>query len=865
MISSLTRFIAICVVAFAAVAGAGLRLETLFGAAGGESGGDKKTEKNTEDRELFLSLIRYRVIQPRPDGGLDMLAPDHYLVQRAEGKIGKLSASQQKERKNQRRLHGILYFAPVGGLVRAQVGLWNDTRYMAAIRDNRTRPPGEFTNNWTVHSAKGHPLRSSDLVPENFGFVLDGQLIAGYSDWAAVSRRNQTVTFRTRIHPTRASVLSVQIAGKPVSWTPRGAKVTRLDGKELFGCGEAKGGHLRFALKPTAQPIAISVTVEPSVNCERKINGLAIRQAKDAVGKYTAFDWRPIKRSSGIATNFVITTRDGIALTDPGGKGTPTQAAYDLGLVPLIGFGPAATFSLAGMMAASKLPPQGVSVALTIDAKVQAAAQKAVLKQIKRMGTSGRYAKRRKAAVVVLDADTGAIVAVASYPLVPAGARPWDYAAFSAAFPLRDPSTMIAWSIVDINNAPGSTFKPLVALSVVRMVRGAEVQRFRQVLQGLTAGEMPQMMHLQAGQRVYYPNGAGTKQSIKNFGTQTLSPFAGMPNRNAECARNSGPDTRAGQPPGTFGVRQGIQHSVNVYFASLSNLLDEQRLKRIVATLLRNKAAHAPRTPLGEAGVTRLIEFLRSLGISDKTRMDLATNLPPNVVLQRFNTGNSADVLFPQLAVQRMLTVPIDAVPGAIDTVRHISALNGIGQTVAVHPLHMARGVTAIASGRQRAPYILHAWGGKILKPPPAKPLLDKSDPSYSDRMAMLLAIRQGMKLVPETSTARRAFAPTGDIKCRAYGKTGTAEIIKKTGQHSAWFIGWREPKTPVGLRDKTKAKDRRLSYACMVTHGFGTFRTGGRSCAPIVRDILVAVEAQGKEKKKKGRKKPARRGRRSN
>ena len=842
MIASLTRFIVISAFAFGVVAGAGLRLKNLFGDAAGESGIDKQAEIRTEDRELFLSLIRYRVIQPRPDGGLDMLPPDYFLVQRAEGKDRNLTPSQRKERKSQRRLHGILYFAPVGSLIRAQVGLWNDTRYMAAIRDNRTRPPGDFTNEWEVLSIKGHPLRSGNLVPENFGFVLDGQLVAGYSDWAAVSRRNEKVTFRTTIHPTRSSVLSVQVAGRPISWTPRGGKVTQLDGKEQFGCGEAKGGLLRFALKPSARPITISITVDPSVNCERKINGLAIRQAKDAVGKYTAFEWRPIKRSSGTASTFVITTRDGIALTDPGGSGTPTQAAYDLGLVPLIGFGPAATYSLAGMMAASKLPPQGVSVALTIDSKVQAAAQKAVLKQIKRMGASGRFAKKRKASVVFLDADTGAIVAVASYPAVPAGARPWDYAAFGAAFPLRDPSTVIAWGIIDQNNSPGSTFKPVVALSIMHSAKGAEIDTFSRAIKGLSAGEIGSVMGIRPGQSSYAPTAAGTR-SISNFGNGGMGPF-GSSSRSPACTKQVPTYT-------TFGLRQAVQYSVNVWFARISVMLDERRIKKIVDELVASKRKGLFR--LNKS--SRLIEAVRWLGIDDEKRMDLATNLPLGVRLQRYNTGLSADVLFPQVAKQAFTDIEIYAVPGAVATLRHISALNGIGQSVSVHPLHMARAATAIASGKRIPPYIFHAWGGQELVPPPMRKL--GVDPE------LLQVLREGMKAVPETSTARGAFAPTGDIKCRAYGKTGTAEIIKKTGQHSAWFIGWREPKTPLGLRDRKKAKDRRLSYACMVTHGFGGFRTGGSSCAPIVRDVLMAIEAE--DKKKKVKKKPARRTRRAN
>ncbi len=615
MFASLTRFIVISAIAFGLVAGAGLRLSTLYADATGASDGDREPQKKAEDRELFLSLIRYRVIQPRPDGGLDILPSDYFLVQRAKGAADKLTASQRKERENQKRLHGILYFAPVGGLVRAQVGLWNNTRYMAAIRDNRTRPPGDFTNNWEILSAKGHPLLSGDLVPENFGFVLDGQLTAGYSDWATVSRRNETVTFRTTIQPIRASVLSIQIAGKPVSWTPRSAKVTQLDGKEQFGCGEAKGAILRLPLKPAAQPITITVTVEPSVNCERKINGLAIRQTKDAIGKYTAFDWRPIKRSSGTASSFVITTRDGIALTDPEGKGTPTQAAYNLGLVPLIGFGPAASFSLSGMMAATRLPPQGVSVALTIDSRVQAAAQKALLKQIKRMGASGRYAKKRKGAVIILDADTGAILAVAGYPTVPAGARPWDYAAFGAAFPLRDPSTVMAWGIIDENNSPGSTFKPVVSLSVMHSATPTELPLFRRIMEGLSAAEIYSVYGLRPGQSEYFPAGPGSK-GIANFANGGLGPF-GSASRNRACVKT--PPTFT-----TFGLRQAVQYSVNVWFARLSVLLDEKNIARIVDDLVASKRKGLFR--LNKP--SRLIEAVRWLGIDDRSRRDRASNLP---------------------------------------------------------------------------------------------------------------------------------------------------------------------------------------------------------------------------------------------
>lgn len=866
VIFTLIRLVVVAAIAGGVIYGAGFRLENVYAGRG-----DAKDTKETEDRTLFLNLIKYQVVKPRPDSGLELMEPDHFLIERASPKKVALSEAQEEFHKQQVRLHGILYFAPVGGLIREQVRLWNDTRYLAAIRDNRPRKGDDFTSEWEVFSKKGHPLRTGDLVPESFGFVLDNQLRPGFSDWAAVSRRGGSVTFRSRVPATSAGEVMVQVVGKPISWSPRSGKVKQLTGKPQFGCGEPTGAALVFPMPRGGGALPISVTVEPSVSCERRINGLAIRMTKDAVGKYTAYEWRPIKRASSATSKFVITTSDGVLLTEPDGSGRPTQAAYDLGLVPLVGFGPGATLAISGIMAGAKLPPRGVTAAITIDSRLQRAAQAAVLKQMERMRNS-RGTKDRKSAIVFLDGDTGAILAAANFPLMPGGARAWDYAAFSAAYPLRDPATIIAWGVTDINNAPGSTFKPLVALSVTRMAKGAEVPFFHRVLEGLSPGEISSVMGLTPGQHAYQPNGAGTKQSIANFGSQGLGPFAGMPARNAECTRNAGPDTRTGQPPGTLGVRQGIQHSINVYFARLSNLLDRPRLKQIVATLVKNKAKHNPQTPLGEAGVTRLIESLRSLGVSDKTRMDLATNLPPGVVLRRFNTGTAADVLYPQLASQAILLVPIDARPAAIATLRHVSALNGIGQSVAVHPLHMARGALTIATGKLMTPYIFQSWGGEILNPPPSKPLYDRADPNYQQRMEMLLAIRQGMKLVPETSTARAAFAATGDIKCRAYGKTGTAEIVKKTGQHSAWFIGWREPKgKPLTLEERRQRRlnnldihprERRLVYACMTTHGFGGFRTGGSSCAPIVADTLVAMEKKEEPKKKKAR--PGRRARRN-
>lgn len=825
MFGTLFRTIIALAAIAAVMAGAGVRLGDLFAS----TTNPKQAASLTEDRELFDSLVRYGVIRPRPDTGLDVLPADYFLVLEAEGKDRKLNKEQRVRYKEQRRLHGILYFAQIGTLIREQVRLWNETRYIAAIRDNRTRPPGDFQNEWQAASPKGHPIRLGRLVPESFGFVLDGELSPGFSDWAAVSREEGNVTFTTEVNARQATVVSVQVVGTPVAVSPKSASIKKLDNKPEFGCGAQKGAVVRVPLQASSKPVEVSITVEPSVNCERSISGLAIRMAKDAVGKYTTFDWRPIKRASSTPSRFVLTTRDGVALTTADGK--PTPDAYELGLVPLVGFGPAATFSLSGIMSGANLPPQGVTAALTIDSKLQKAAQAAVLNQIAKM-RGVRDADKRKSAVVVLDAMTGAILAVASYPTVPVGARPWDYAAFGNAFPLRDPSTVIAWGIIDRNNSPGSTFKPVVALSVMHSAKGEELVKFRRIMEGLSAGEIASVMGLSPGQSSYAPMGL-EKRAISNFGGGGLGPFASS-GRSPACVP---------QPPNydTFGLRQAVQFSINVWFARLSNLLDEQRVRSIVDDLLKQKK----RGLIIQREPSRLIESVRWLGVDDRERMDLATNLPPYVKLRRFNSAAGADVLYPQVSKQAFTNAEVYAVPGAVQTLAHISALNGIGQSVSVHPLHMARIAATIASGTRVTPHIFAAWDGQTLEPPPSRPLdID---------LALLNVLRQGMKAVPEKGTAAGRFP--GKLMCRTYGKTGTAEIEKKSGQHSGWFIGWRDPEEgSPPVTPSSPAKDRKLAFACMTTHGYGGFRTGGSSCAPIVSEILQTIEKDDKKETEKKR-----------
>jgi cell division protein FtsI/penicillin-binding protein 2 len=183
----------------------------------------------------------------------------------------------------------------------------------------------------------------------------------------------------------------------------------------------------------------------------------------------------------------------------------------------------------------------------------------------------------------------------------------------------------------------------------------------------------------------------------------------------------------------------------------------------------------------------------------------------------------------------------------------HRIALNGIGQGWSVAPLHMARGVGSIASGKRIQPHIFKRWGDDPLPTPSAEELeVDKE---------VLNVLRAGMKAVPEApgstaigtfsappvivdgrsaaelrdkETAARLATVRATLKCRSYGKTGTADIGRGLGYNSGWFVGWKDPMVKGG---------RTIAFSCMTTHAIGSFRFGGTSCGRIIRDILTSIE----------------------
>lgn len=775
-----------------------------------------------EDRKLFQELLAAGVLISRPDGGLDRLPEDYLLLEKIADR-GDPSPAAKQAREEKSKFLKALDFSAVGSIVRKQVDLWNQTRRIVAIRDNRPQPLGETRNVWQALNMKSRPLAPGKSVPETFGFIHDGELQAGFSDWRTVPDADGLVRFRTRVAVSEPTTLIVQVIGK-VEQAPPGAKRKALKKEFRWACPEpAQAQVISLPLKPGA-PTDIEITARPAINCSPRIFGLAISLDKDDNDKYTRYDFRPVKRSRP-GGKFAIRTKDGVYLTGENWNGRPTPDAFRLGLLPIVGTGSGDTFSLSGLIGGSKLPTEGLTVDLTIDSRYQAAAQEAIEWGMARFPKKDRWARERKGGMVAIDAKTGAVLAVANYPIVPVGVHPWDVASFSSAFPLRDPSSVIAWEVVDKHNTPGSTFKPLVSLALMRHMRGRPEfeARVSELMRGIPPEELASKLGIPAGAGDYTP--PGSTRSIKNFGLRSLGSYSGTPLRDSSC----------GPPPEdlNIGLRQMVKHSVNHWFARMAVIMEEPMVDRFMAQIkASNGETFAPPS-------LSIFDTARWLGVDDKAPLDLASNVPASVGLRRIR-GISQDVLYTQLSKNALGGMAFRKNQGGTRRLMLFTAgQNGIGQSVSASPMHMAQAISAVAGGKKVRAYLLSRWGSLPLTAPPAEDL--EVNPE------LLQLLRQGMKAVPENGTAAGAFRKWKDFRCRTYGKTGTADVSKGAGYNTGWFVGWRDPKGP---------DQRLISFACMTSHAAGAYRFGGSACAPVVARMLSALEPKKEEEEKKEKKK---------
>lgn len=877
------------------------RLGDLTGRYQTKAGNAEAALQQSEDATLFVNLVRAKLIAPRDsDSGLDMAPPDYVMIRRATGKSAVEDEDGVSEGEQETLLKA-LYDSAAGTIVRTQVALWNGTRRMAAIRDDRTLGADEANKvQWRAAGETGIPKPLTNLVPESFGFVNKDQIPKGMSDWAAVAgaREGEKVVFSTRVG-NHTGPLTIQVIGRVVR-APSGARIDRRS-YDFF----SQKGELKWACKTVAEAAQVTMTVRPgteieivteaAANCSPGVFGLAISMTgEDLAGKPRkpprrkkgnkpgtdpgtlttgtiewSYNWRPVQRAVAAARSdkvFVVRTADGVALTDPNGKGTPTADAVEMGLISLLGYGRADSMSVIGLLSQSKLAPGNTDVFLTIDSRAQKIAQSTLAfhltQVIDKQDRPRRFFYERRGSVTILDADTGAVVAIAGWPLVPLGARPWDYISYQISNPTKDPTMVASWQLLTIDNTPGSTWKTVTSLAAAMEASDPSVRpdpALSQMILGMDPGTFQRRLGIpMTAGTVTIPG--STTRSISNLGggTGTSGPL-----RDPICGGN--------ESATTLNVPLALKHSYNVFFARLAMLLEEHAVDAWLKSLPRNRQGRTLED-VRKLPPTRMMHRLKQLGVDWEEPVDLAANLTDKQPLSRIKSGRTFDKLYvrpPLTAITSNVNLMRDNPPSAyLPDYMHRVALNGIGQAWSVSTMHLAITTAAIAKGSLVRPYIIGAWGKEKLGPP--KPL--NGDDRLPVRPDLLTAIRLGMKAVTEapgaTATgvyknpvsfilgesmvgnrnaelARRVLAlrnpkASGGVKpiwCRAYGKTGTADPKKGGGYNSGWFVSWKEPLQPGG---------RRLAITCMVTHldyAFGGPRYGGAACGAIVRDIMLSLE----------------------
>ncbi len=852
----------------------------------------------TEDYALFRALIEAKLVVPREDTGLEMAPPDYVLIKKAAGDKG--DSDEGVSQVVQEGLLKDLYDLPAGIIVRTQVKLWNETRLIAAVRDNRKVSDADQNKIfWTAKSDSGHPKQVGALVPETFGFVNKNEIPKGMDDWVGVAapEPKQRFVFSTRITGNTGTV-SIQVIGNPVK-VPPGARIDRREItyseiKSIWPCKLSSRAAL--VTLPVRGDTDVEITVEPSVNCAPKIFGLAISmsgedlaerprtrgRSKARRGKTPGkdpgtvtidtlewvYNWRPVERPkpSASANRYVIKTLDGVALTDVEGKGTPTEEANNLGLLSLIGFGRGDASSISGMLNQTRLGAAG-DIVLTIDSRVQKAVQDTVThymtKEFDSEARPGRFYHDRRGSVMLIDIDTGAILGMANWPLPPFGAKSWDYVSYAISNPNKDPMSVASWELMDIHNTPGSTWKTLLALSAAleASAPGAD-PRIKRMLMGLDPGEFRQVTGLDSGAGTYMIPGSDTR-SISNHSKAAMS--QGGPTRDPICIDPNHPDPEYRRPSfEKLGVRIAIKSSYNVFFSRLAVMLEERAVDNWIKSLPQRGGritVKADKIP-----ATRFMLRLREFGVDWETPMDLAVNVPGDLGLFRLRSAAIYDPLFGRSPLTHITRgealLPDNAAVWKVAAFHRIG-LNGIGQGWTVSTLHLARGAATIASGKTVQPHIIRGWLGKRLPTPEATAL--KLDPE------IIREIRLGMKSVPEAagSTAVSIFKSasprfvlstlvasagrSNDILNRIAAlrvATGRGAVKPlwcrmhgKTGtadpaKNAGFNSGWF-----VGWKEPIGENGRRVAVACMTSHAVGNFRFGGTSCGQIVRDIMFSLE----------------------
>ncbi len=837
-----------------------------------------------EDAELFERLKATRLIAADPvTGRIDLPARDLALFElafaAANGRPAPLGNRTWREKQ---QLIEALYRTPNGTAVRRQVARWNSTRHAVAVRDDRPSavrpvgaagigpgvlPQGRTAVQWRVADTAGRPVPPSRLpVPERYGFIAP-MLRIGMGDWhqfhpgTGIVHLMSTVTLSQTLEQLRIQVLGrldlalSSLPGRPhVEWrcprTPCGQ--ANATGAEILVSSLPPGAH------------SMRLAVAPNTAAHLPVPDLAVAvHGTDVIWTGTE------RRAPAWAhANVTLSTADGHLLWQ--GANGLTDLAVTAGLLPIIGTGPIDRRSMIGAVARRPDRKTPASLRLTIHSRVQEAAQNALDAGLQRaFGQEDPYRDLRRASIVVLDPDSGAILAAARSPRLPGPIHAWDLAAGRRGDPIRDPQTATAWHGVNTDNTPGSVFKLVTAFAA--LLAAERDTTLAAMLDGCQPDHAGRLIcaGLDAADFSYGMPGQHRRDTISNFEDKPLRHSLRKAHRSPTCGGSA-------RPAHSFGLDEALRDSVNIWFVKLAERLD------LETALSYDKAARRRRLPEGLAGAdhatrqlaladrlpdlgeTHLLSTARLLGLLD-TQADLAGTARHRLETQPRRT-RAGFILVPDAAELELahLTDPAarrQRPAGAVDTL----AQTAIGQRIRISPLQAARLVAAIATGTLPSPYLIGDWNGEGVSSPKGPPL-----PAQA-----VAHLRDAMKLVPETGTARGAFSKSLALRlaaCHVYGKTGTGQSGRPNTAApsdsdapghltSAWFVGWAKAEAfhalvrgrsiagaasvaanggSTLLPGPTRSRFAQpLAFACMVSHGYESHHTGGAVCGRIMADML--------------------------
>lgn len=859
-------FVWLCV-ALAAIGGTVWR----FDALAGWSRQPQPAPAVLEDATLYQGLSECGLLPVNADGTLELPAADRPLVELARAEAaGQPSPRRDPVWDHCARLNDLLHKTRNGAAVRHAIQRMNASLGVTAARDDRPLPDsdpggpaggppapvliGDRPNRWTAAGADDRPVAPVDLfIPESFRFVSAAPR-PGFGDWRAYTGARDGLRLETVLELEAPATVTIQAIGRldPArSSLPAGAVIvprcpTVLPARFVKGsalpCDPTTAPGAEIILPSLARGRhAVALWLASVAHDRLPIPDLPLVSPGPGHGRP---EWRGVSHPPGREpppprAPVTLLSADGVPLWREDQtrslKGRPTPEALAAGLLPPLGYGADDRQGLAGILAHRADTATPATVATTIDLRVQKAAQTALDAVLDTLfAADDPYRTLRRAAIVVVDPATGAILGLAGHPNATGGLHAWDYAAGRATDRRRDPLAVQGWQGRSAEHNPGSSDKPLTAMAGLRAAQ--EDPATAAMIAGcpLRGNTLP-CADMNADQGFYrMPGQSEATHNFKpnNRDHDTVAGGFAKPHRDRACVPDAPPRSDR------FGLPEAVRDSLNSWFIGLAQRLDHAAAAAYDAAA-RRRPNYEPES-LPNLGRSLLVDTAALLGLFDDT-LDLA-----GTARSRLGRGNPLDVLHPEPAQWdlRDLTDPETKAgrprSGAVDAL----AMTAIGQRMQMLPIHIVRIAATIAGGRMVVPHLIGAWNGEPVAAPEAALFPAPLDP-----------LRAGMKSVTEVGTAAKAFEANPALKaarCNVYGKTGTAEI--RTGEpasgnkamphvNSAWFMGWADTPALTALAGPQGPRwTRPVAFACFISHVHGDARFGGATCAPAVAAMLQGL-----------------------